>query len=216
MKVFALDQARIKGLIFDIDLTLYDNRCYYDFQEKVVSSKLAATVGQPEEHIIAAIHSHRENIKLQTGRRPPLGVTIAEKYGIPMDELIRWREELIHPEHYLRPDFKLVETIKRLRHRFLIAAVTNNPSSIARRTLEILGVKDFFHPIIGLDVTRESKPTFAPFHLVQREFNLDPGQIVSIGDRYEVDLDVPIKHGMAGILIESLADVYHLPDLFHL
>lgn len=213
MKIFALDNARTKGLIFDIDLTLYDNRHYYDLQERLITDRLASAVGLPAEKVMTEVRQQRDHVKRHTGKRPPLGVTIQEKYGITMVDLVRWREELFHPEHYLSHDFKLEETIRRLHRRFKIAAVTNNPTTIARRTLKTLGVDSYFEPVIGVDVTFESKPTMAPFLVVLQSFGLTAANTVSIGDRYEVDLELPLQAGMGGILIESLDDVYRLPKI---
>ena len=36
---------------------------------------------------------------------------------------------------------------------------------------------------------------------------------ISIGDRYDIDVAVPLQLGMGGIVTECIDDVYHLPDL---
>lgn len=216
MKTYALETACAQGLIFDIDLTLYDNRHYYDLQELLITDRLATSLRRPKKEVMSAVRQHRDEAHRRTGKRPPLGVALQEKYGITMTELVSWREELFNPEHHLHHDSRLESTIRQLHHHFKLAAVTNNPTTIARRTLATLGVAEYFHPVIGVDITFESKPTMAPFTLALRELDLLPQQAVSIGDRYEVDLELPIRHGMGGILIESLDDIYRLPEIFGL
>ncbi len=213
MKTFSLDKEKAKGLIFDIDLTLYDNRHYYESQENLVMSKLAEVLNRPCLEVINEVTSWREEIKNKSGKRPPLGGTIAEKYNISIQEVVRWREELFHPENFLKPDIKLYNTLTRLKAQYRIAAVTNNPTSIAKRTLKALQIEEFFELVIGLDVTFESKPTMAPYQLVREELNMKPEELVSIGDRFEVDLELPVSNGMAGILIENLEDAYSLTDI---
>jgi len=40
-----------------------------------------------------------------------------------------------------------------------------------------------------------------------------PETCVSIGDRYDIDLDLPMQMGMGGILVNGVEDVYCLPEL---
>jgi phosphoglycolate phosphatase/putative hydrolase of the HAD superfamily len=37
---------------------------------------------------------------------------------------------------------------------------------------------------------------------------------ISIGDRYDIDLALPLKLGMGGILVDGVSDVYRLPAVF--
>ncbi len=213
MKTFSLDKEKARGLIFDIDLTLYDNRHYYESQENLVMNKLAEVLNRSCSEVITEVIEWREEIKEKTGKRPPLGGAIAEKYNIPISEVVKWREELFHPESFLQPDRKLHDTLSKLKTKYHIAAVTNNPTSIAMRTLKALQIESFFQPVIGLDVTFISKPTMAPYRLVMDQLSMKPEELVSIGDRFEVDLELPVSSGMAGILVESLDDAYSLADI---
>jgi phosphoglycolate phosphatase/putative hydrolase of the HAD superfamily len=41
-----------------------------------------------------------------------------------------------------------------------------------------------------------------------------PRQCVSVGDRYDIDIALPLKLGMGAILVNGVEDVYKLPDVF--
>ena len=40
-----------------------------------------------------------------------------------------------------------------------------------------------------------------------------PETCVSIGDRYDIDLDIPLKLGMGAILVDGVEDVCELPGV---
>jgi phosphoglycolate phosphatase/putative hydrolase of the HAD superfamily len=133
-------------------------------------------------------------------------------FGVGIKESIRWREELYEPERYLKPDPKLRETLALLAASYKLAVVTNNPVSIARRTLASLGVLDFFPVIIGLDTCKLSKPHRKIFRAAAKLCGIPAKSCVSIGDRYEIDISLPLEMGMGGILVDGVADVYGLPE----
>ncbi len=213
MRIFSLDRDKIRGIIFDIDLTLYDNHHYYASQETLLIARVAQELGRPEGEVKHELKEYRKQVTGQTGNRPALGPSIGALYGITVEQISDWREELFHPEKYLSRDEKLIGVLERLAKNFQIAAVTNNPTSIGKRTLRVLEVADYFSHVVGIDVTGVSKPTIAPFSLVVEKFGCRHENVVSIGDRYEVDLHLPLQHGMGGILVEKLEDVYQLPDI---
>ncbi len=213
MKIFSLNRDKIQGIIFDIDLTLYDNRHYYDSQETLLIDRVACELQRNFEDVEQEIKVYRRKIQEETGNRPALGPSLCKLYGVTVAQISRWREEALNPEHYLNRDEELISTLEQLAKNYKIAAVTNNPTSIGRRTLEVLDVAGFFSDVVGIDVTGQSKPTIAPFDLVVEKFGCSHENVLSVGDRYEVDLHLPLQHGMSGILVENLEDVYRLPEV---
>lgn len=117
------------------------------------------------------------------------------------------------PEDHLKHDRTLDRAMEKLSATFHIAAVTNNPTSIGERTLIALGVRQHFMPVLGLDRFGKSKPTLVPFQMVSVQHATPLNDMISIGDRMEVDIELPLKHGMGGILVEGVNDVYRLPGV---
>jgi phosphoglycolate phosphatase/putative hydrolase of the HAD superfamily len=217
-----------RGLIFDMDGTLYSHAEYLASQTELPLRRLARFHGKTYGAMKAEFDAYRAAWEREHRGRPgeekiSMGNAF-RAFGIPIEESVRWREELYQPERYLTKDPPLRAALLRLSGNgspgpspreapFLLAVLTNNPVSIARRTLRCLGVEDCFSAVTGLDTCMISKPHPVPFRLAAESLGLPPERCVSIGDRYEIDIALPLEMGMGGILTEGAEDLYTLPDL---
>lgn len=209
MKTYALP-IRVDGLIFDIDSTLYRNKEYTVHQEAVLLQRLSDYSGDSLERTVDKVNQYRSRFAAaHNGRKPSLGNTFLH-FGIPIPKSVEWREELIQPEQYLSHDPVLTDLFESIKRRYKMICVTNNPGKIGRRTLEALGIQNPDLDIIGLDTTLVSKPHKKPFLEASNRLGINVTRLISIGDRYEVDLEVPIELGMGGILVESMDDLYRI------
>ena len=202
----------IRGLIFDMDLTLYRNEAYYASQMSNQVTLLAGDLGWSVADLESRLEAWTSGyILTHGGRKPSFGNTLLGALGYPIEKSVELRRRAIRPEDYLAPDPELAKTLETLEGRYRLVLVTNNPADVAVRTLEVLGVRQYFPRIIGLDEAGHSKPHPAAFDLAYRFLGLPPEQVVSVGDRYPVDLEFPVSRGSGGILVGSMADVYVLP-----
>ncbi len=211
MKTFNLP-ASAHALLFDIDLTLYTNEEWAQEQIDVQIRYFAKLRGIPETDAQDLIAQERIRRETETGKKTSLGNALTA-FGIPISESIRWREELLEPEKFLVPDPVLRKTLITLSRKFSLAAVTNNPSRPAGSTLAALGIRDLFPVLVALDTTGVSKPHKKPYITAAEALDVPPGACISIGDRYDIDIAVPLDLGMGGILVNGVEDVYTLPDL---
>ncbi|MDR3247197.1 MAG: HAD family hydrolase [Treponema sp.] len=215
MKIFSLPPGAVQGLIFDMDGTLYTHPEYLASQSELPLRRLAESQHKTYEVMKAEFDAYRANWQKEHQDDPSrakisMGNTF-KFFGITIEENVKWREELYQPEQYLKPDPVLRKTLERLAVSRRIAVVTNNPVSIARRTLGCLGVE--IPVVIGLDTCMVSKPHRAPFQAALDLLGCPAERCVAIGDRYEIDLALPIEMGMGGILVDGVEDVYTLPEL---
>jgi FMN phosphatase YigB (HAD superfamily) len=214
MKAFNMPSI-VEGILFDIDNTLYEHKEYVDSQIEVLNRRLAEELRRPPEEVAEEVEEkRREAAATEGGRRPSLGNTFLRFYGIPIETSVAWREELIEPEAYLSPDRELRERLEGVSRRAAICAVTNNPLSIGERTLHALGVADLLPVVSGLDTSSVSKPDPRPFEVALEYLALPPGEIVAIGDRYEIDLEPIIDLGGGGVLVEGREDLLLVLDRF--
>lgn len=212
MKIMALPDT-ICGLVFDIDQTLYDNREYYNGQKTLLVARLAQKQDTSFNEMLKEIDEYQAGYAAKNnGKKLSLG-NLFLRFGISLQENCSWRTELFTPEKYLSKDEHLIITMETLSKVYKIAAVTNTSTNVALRTLTILGVKSFFPLVIGLDQSLVSKPALKPFTMASEALQIPLEHLVSIGDRMEVDVELPVKHGMGGILIEGMEDVYALPEI---
>jgi phosphoglycolate phosphatase/putative hydrolase of the HAD superfamily len=200
----------VRGIIFDMDSTLYTNEAYQQFQIDVIIERLAAIKNLPFDVMNAQIKTFRDDWEKTHGRKTSLG-NACLAFGVSIEESARWREELYHPENFLSEDMQLQKTMEILKRHFSLAIVTNNSATVAKKTLAVLGIESFFNHVIGLDTTGFSKPHEEPFLRAAQEMNINPEECISIGDRYDIDLAIPLSLGMGGILVNGAEDVYELP-----
>jgi phosphoglycolate phosphatase/putative hydrolase of the HAD superfamily len=212
MQLHRLDNP-IRALIFDMDGTLYTHKAYLQSQIDGIIKRLAQVRGKSFGETKAEVESWQEKKALeQGGRKLSLGNAL-EHFGISLAESVRWREESIEPALCLREDRELQKTLGLLAEKRPLALVTNNPVLVARKTLDCLGVAGFFSVVIGLDTCGVSKPHAEPFLKAAELLGVPPEACVSIGDRYDIDLALPLELGMGGILVDGVEDVYALPLL---
>jgi phosphoglycolate phosphatase/putative hydrolase of the HAD superfamily len=214
MKVFQLPEHPA-ALLFDMDGTLYTHDEYLRSQRELPVKKLAALQGKSFNEMQKVLKDYQNYwAAAHPGKKISMGNTF-KVFGISIEESIRWREMLYEPERYLTHDPKLRETLAALAPSYKLAVVTNNPVSIARRTLACLGVDDLIPVIVGLDTCKLSKPRKRIFRTAAELCGVPVNACVSIGDRFEIDISLPLEMGMGGILVDGVEDVYGLPEYIH-
>jgi phosphoglycolate phosphatase/putative hydrolase of the HAD superfamily len=60
----------------------------------------------------------------------------------------------------------------------------------------------------------KAKPDKEPFLKFLELSGCSPETCVSIGDRFDIDLEVPLEMGMGAIMVNGVSDVYCLGELF--
>ena len=207
MKTYNIPET-VKGIIFDIDGTLYTSEAYVFEQVDVQIRHFAKLKSISVETARKMVEDYKAKwAENHNGEKISLAKTMAA-FGIPVAESIQWRKTLIKPEKFLHRDEKLVKTIENLKSKYKIICVTNNPIFTARKTLEAIGVSEFFPEIIGLDSTGLSKPHYLPFSMALQKMGLEAKNCVAVGDRFNIDIELPVKMGMGGILVDGVEDVY--------
>ena len=204
---------QLKAIIFDIDSTLYSHKEYALQQNQIQIHHYAQLEGICDQEAFQRIEATRRNWEEKSGGKAlSLGNTFVH-LGYQIEESIRWREELLEPADFLTRDYKLVTTLENLGQHYQLACITNNPVLVGRKTLAALGVEDFFPLVIGLDTCKVSKPHPAPFLLAVEKLGCRAEECLSVGDRFNIDIELPLELGMGGFLVDGVEDVYQLPQL---
>jgi phosphoglycolate phosphatase/putative hydrolase of the HAD superfamily len=202
----------VEGIIFDMDNTLYTHEGYARHQEDVLVERLAAELAVGKSEAVERVRLSRSRLThANGGKKPSLG-TVFLDLGISIATSVVWRNTLIEPERYLKPDPKLRAVLEVLGNRHGLAIVTNNPVEIARRTLAAVGVDGLVPFIVGLDSTGVSKPDPAAFRIAAERLSCPFERVVSVGDRFEIDIEPALELGMAGLLVDGVEEVYALPN----
>ncbi len=213
MRLFLRPPLRRQGILaFDLDGTLYDNAAYIRFQEESQIGQLADFLCLSYDEARARIRRIRQYRKEQ-GLSPTSLANIFRELGVPFDLIVRWRQEKFHPSDWLSEDGALFESLSSLKNFYVLGIITNNPHAVAEESLKALGIFDLFNIIIALDDTYRSKPDPAPFRTFLKETHAAPKDCCVVGDRYDIDIEPALAEGMNGILVDSVKDLYVLPQI---
>ena len=214
LKIYKIP-SKLKTIIFDIDSTLYTNSRYAFEQVDVQIRHIAEEKNISPEQFRNEVSEFRKRWKeTHNGQKISLGNTFIH-LGIPIEKSIQMRKELLEPEKFLQKDEKLIETIKSLKKKYKLICVTNNPLVPAKKTLRALGIEELIPDVIGLDTCKKSKPSEEPFLLACKICASECEEVLSVGDRFDMDIALPLKMGMGGILVGGVEDVYKLPEILY-
>lgn len=206
----------IKTFIFDIDGTLYTSPEFVAEQVDVQIRHYAHLNGISEDSAREMIESYRKKWSAEHGgKKISLGNTFPA-FGVDIETSIKWRNELLMPEKFLSPDLNLRHFLLELKKSFNLICVTNNPVKAARRTLDAVGISDVIPNVIGLDTCMKSKPAKEMLELAAKKTSSKFSECVSVGDRFDIDIALPLELGMGGILVDGAQDVVKILDRLQL
>lgn len=209
MKIHKIPQT-IQTLIFDIDSTLYTNSAYAYEQVDCQVREFAKLKNMTSDEARKLVFDFRKNFaKENNGKKISLG-NLLTNFGITIEQSVQWRNDLMRPEDFLIRDEKLICELQILSKKYKLICVTNNPVKPARKTLEVIGISDFFEHIVGLDTCYKSKPAREPFEKALELTKTAAENAVAIGDRYDIDIELPLRMDMGGIEVSGVEDVYGL------
>ena len=219
MKIYKIP-TDLRAFIFDIDSTLYTNQAYAFEQVDCQVRQFAKERGITADEARRMVADYRKKFAAEhEGSKVSLGNTLLA-FGVPIEQSVQWRRELLEPADFLGRDDRLIETLKILQEKYLLICVTNNPVLPARKTLEAIGISDFFPDIVGLDTCFKSKPALEPFETAVKVLSKSAGDkglgqitaenCLAVGDRYDMDIKLPLEMGMGGILVSGVEEVYQI------
>lgn len=215
MKIYKIP-SDLRAFIFDIDSTLYTNQAYAFEQVDCQVRQFAKERGISADEARRMVAEYRKQFAAEhNGSKVSLGNTLLS-FGVPIEQSVQWRRELLEPADFLRRDEKLIDELKILQTEYQLICVTNNPVLPARKTLDALGISEFFPEIVGLDTCFKSKPALEPFETAVERFSkssesgVKAENCIAIGDRYDMDIALPLKMGMGGILVNGVEEVYQI------
>ena len=181
---------KIKGVIFDLDGTLYQMRWYL---RPLLTIKIFP-------HILRLprfLHERNKFAGLDMGSRPALMIAIGKALAIAEkadpDKMIEWIENQFYPSFLnVMPFFrdsrpKIDSTLIRLRDANMRMAVLSDYSLVKER-VEKLGLNTSYFDILeSSENSGALKPSPLPFLAIASQWNLSSSEIVVVGDRDDTD-----------------------------
>lgn len=199
-----------RGVLLDLDGTLYCGRHHLGYLaevDRVTGLRVAPHYGGVTPEAAFRLLQRDQDA---AGCRSK-SEALERLFGIGLAEMNRWRERWTRPEHHLRPDPLLLEALRALAGRFELVLGTNNAPGLTRSILEILGVPEgTFRALITSEDVGAAKPEAGFFRAAAAAVRCTPGEMVSVGDRPEADLEPAARLGMGTYLVQSIEDMYAL------
>lgn len=200
----------IRGIIFDLDGTLYDCPQLLSMQRKVAIEALRDFHHLDMESANRMFKRKRQELKKSLGFSPTTTATCIA-CGIPLDLYLAETTRRYDPADFLQHDDRLVMVLEELKKSHTLALISNNNRPHVDRMLKILGVASLFDASLTLSESKIVKPSTELYRRVCRKLSLDPVDCLAIGDRKEIDLFPAEALGMVTILVSGVQDVYELP-----
>jgi putative hydrolase of the HAD superfamily len=207
-----LTTAEIRGIVFDLDGTLY------------VCDRFAAEIQDASAAYIAGVKgiSHAEAGMVMAATRLRLAEengtvqtlsAVCLALGGSVQELHRFFERTLRPEAYLVRDERVIRLLEGLAEQFSLYIYTNNNRALTTRITNYLGLDSVICGIFTIDDTWRGKPDEGMVSRVLEEIGLAPNETLFVGDRYDVDLRVPEQLGCPVYLSQNLEQLLRLGGL---
>jgi putative hydrolase of the HAD superfamily len=127
-------------------------------------------------------------------------IAVCEPWGEPSEALhataVRLRDEQLHRSRFVEHAIELVRTLRRAGVR--TGLLTNGPSWMQRRKVELLGLDDELDAIGISEELGAAKPDPAAFAAALELMATEPADAVMVGDHLDWDVRGALAAGMRG------------------
>jgi len=198
---------KIKAIVFDVDGTLINRRiAFQSICEELISRYIEeypyqGTVKEIIDYMIEIDGNGYGGIKkfipkLQTRWKIPLTT----------EEFIQERNKIFGKLTVPMPD--LNEVLDTLKKKYRLGIITNGYSTVQREKVEMVGIQNYFDDIIVSGETDFAKPDPQIFLLSCKHLELNPEEMVYVGDYYPNDIAGAISANIKPIWINEDPDEY--------
>jgi putative hydrolase of the HAD superfamily len=216
------NSGNIRVIIFDLDDTLYDcSGTLVVRGRRQVAKTIARLINSSEE----------EAYQLQLEMEGKYGVkaNIYEKivtlYNLPGTHVQELLEEFVHIDISgitVFPD--VINTLIQLKARgYRLVLVTSGDKEIQKKKIDVLGLNNRYFDDIMITERNKNQSKKACFQEIMKRYDLQPEEVICVGDKIDDELAASKSLGMATVMLEhgrhynaylKLQDKYIKPDYF--
>lgn len=208
----SLLSTRIRGIVFDLDGTLYVSPEFAASIQDAATKYIAALTGDTLEQASLVMAATRENLAQESGEIPTLSAVCA-RLGGDVRELHSFFVAQLRPEDHLSRDERVVTLLERLAVSMPLYLFTNNNRELTSRIIDILGLNGLFRRIYTIDDSWKGKPDEGLLDRILADAGLLPTEALFVGDRYDVDLRLPEQRGCPVYLIQGVEQLLRLEEI---
>jgi putative hydrolase of the HAD superfamily len=204
--------ADIRGIVFDLDGTLYVSDRFAAEIQHTAAAYVAEFKGIDPEEAPRLMVVTRQRLFEESGTVPTISAVCTELGG-SVQELHRFFERNLRPEVYLTRDERVIESLARLSERYALYIYTNNNRVLTARIMSYLGLDLVFKGVFTIDESWRGKPDLEMLEKLLAAIGLSPHETLFVGDRYDVDLRLPEQLGCPVYLSQTLEQLLRLEEL---
>jgi len=202
----------IRAIVFDLDGTLYVSSEFAASIQEGAAVYLGGVLGVGVEEARQALAEARNRLTKERGVAQTLSTTCG-LLGGNIPDMHAFFQTWLSPESYLSRDNRVIALMECLRQRFELVLYTNNNLLLTARITALLGIEGYFSRIFTIDDTWKAKPDGDRLEQILKAIGLPPGEVLFVGDRYEVDLHLPEQKGCPVFLSRSINQLLRLKQL---
>ena len=200
-------RPRLRGILFDLDITLADHESGWATLWPEISARLSERFpgfdpDEFERRSWSLSDKHYElllrgEVDHATYRRNHLR-EVLEPWGEPDEETFAFYHDARERSMDLvRLYDDALETVRALRARGIkIGVLTNGPSELQRRKLRRLGLEDELDAVAISEEIGAAKPAAAAFHRAVALLGLEPREVAMVGDHRAWDIAGALAAGL--------------------
>ena len=203
MKILGEVRNSIRGLVFDIDNTVYvANENYLQEGSRREMEFVAEILNITPEQLTELIKSRKAELKKKKRREVAL-TEVVYSLGITPSQWSNLRCSAWQPNKWIGSDSAVCDLFARLSRIYAIVFGTNSPVEKGEKILRLIGLGRALENLLvfGPENLSVSKPNPVFFKRIARGINLKPAHCLSIGDREFSDGPPAIKAGFCGAVI---------------
>src|SRR3989339_1535979 len=214
--------SKIRAIIFDLDDTLYDcSGTLVLLGRRRAAGMIAGLINCSEEEA----YSLQLEMEEKYGVKANIYEKIVTLYNLPIRYAQELLEEFVHidiSDITVFPD--VMYTLIQLKVRgYRVVLVTSGDKEIQRKKIDVLGLNNRYFDDIVITERNKGQPKKACFQEIMKRYDLQPEEVICVGDKIDDELAASKSLGMVSIMFEhgrhykaylKVQDKYIKPDYF--
>ena len=199
----------LRAIVFDLDGTLYQDERLGEEVHQCAFNYVAFLKGISAAQAEGVLRGARSCPNGGVGTLSRAVISL----GGDLRELHKRFNQEVHPESLLEPDPRVRELLGKLAGRFELHIYTNNNRALSGRIMAQLGIERCFQRVFTIEDSWRPKPDRATLEFILDAIGKRPDETLFVGDRYQVDLELPASLGCAVFETRSIEELLTLAQL---
>ncbi len=204
----------IKGIVFDLDHTLFDRYATLNEVAKNIRLKLPVNPNLSDSKI-AEIMISADKLKVHRGW-DEMERYIIEETPLFSEKLPKYSYQsfILEQFHNIAVEFPFVkpmlESFKSQGYK--LGVITNGRSGLQEKKIQMIGLEGIFDEVIVGGQYGCPKPSTEPFLMMADRLNLSPNEMLYVGDNPINDVDASRKAGYIPVYVNTVGS-WRIPEI---